>query len=224
MPLGSANNDVSAYLKKVEQELQELQVAVANGQASEMELNAKKSEYEALRQRQESQERAQQQQILEQGMRVGMNQVTGGSNTGFDMFGGGNQAGGLAAMSAAGGAVSGLMAGQRNYQTDPNMQNKKDGFGTKYMDARAHVGGTILGGAMGYFGGPAGAALAGPTVMGVHQIAEPTTRALINFGDSWGGAGGALMMDPIGTMSSGKYSVGQLAKGMLLGPLGKFIK
>ena len=67
-------------------------------------------------------------------------------------------------------------------------------------------------------------AFAGPAVSASHPFMEPTTRALIKFGDSWGGAGGALMMDPLGTVSSGKYSGGELALGALLGPFSKLVK
>lgn len=142
----------------------------------------------------------------------------------FNGSGGGSVGMGARAMPVIGGALAGLAAGQYNYETDPNMTNKRNNFGTKYPDLRAHVGGTILGGVLGYFGGPAGAAVAGPVVMGAHYLAEPTTRALINFGDSWGGPGGALMMDPIGTIASGKYTAGQLLKGFFLGPFSKLIK
>lgn len=122
-----------------------------------------------------------------------------------------------------GGALAGLQAGIQNAENDPNMSNQKDGFGAKYKDRRAEVGGAVLGGVMGYFGGPAGASLAGPAVTLVHPIAEKTTRTMIKFGDSWGGSGGALMMDPIGTVASGKYNAGQLLKGALLGPFSKLI-
>jgi len=123
-----------------------------------------------------------------------------------------------------GGVLSGLQAGDANYRNDPNMTNKRNNFGTNYPDMRAHVGGAVLGGVMGYFGGPAGAAFAGPAVELVHPYAEQATRTMINFGDSWGGAGGAMMMDPIGTLASGKYGVGELAKGMFLGPIAKWLK
>jgi len=152
-----------------------------------------------------------------------------------NMFGGqGGFGGGMSSPSSGGamgawagpvsGALMGFQQGMINAQNDPNMSNKKQGFGTKYPDVRAQVGGAVLGGVLGYFGGPIGASFAEPAVALAHPIMEPTTRALINFGDSWGGAGGALMMDPIGTLSSGKYSVGQLAKGFFLGPFSKLIK
>lgn len=139
---------------------------------------------------------------------------------------GGGGSGGGSGMGAGwagvpGGAVNGFMAGHYNAQTDPNMSNKKDGFGTKYRDSRAEVGGTILGGVMGYYGL---GALAGPATIAAHKFMEPATRSAIKWGDSWGGAGGALMVDPIGTVASGKYSGGELAKGALLGPFTKAFK
>ena len=140
---------------------------------------------------------------------------------GTQWFGNGGQLGGGWA-SAAGGALNGYMAGRQNYQNDPNMWNKKDGFGTHHKDYRAEIGGGTLGGVMGYWGGPIGAALAGPTVKLVHPYAEKGTRAVINAGDKVGGSGGALMVDPIGTVSSGKYSWGDLGKGALLGPAKKW--
>lgn len=222
MPLGANNDGIDFKLKQVESELLQLKSAVENGQASPMQLEAKKQEYEALLQRKQNQIQMQQ-QLQDQAMDFGMKQLNKGQGGGMDMFGG-NPGTGAAAMSAVGGAMAGLAAGDVNYRRDPNMTNKKDGFGEKHMDARAHVGGTILGGTLGYFGGPVGAAFAGPAVLGAHEIAEPTTRALINFGDSWGGAGGALMMDPIGTIASGKYGWGEIGKGFLLGPFAKLIK
>ena len=228
------STDIPTRLKELEQEITQLQTAVQQGKASPQELIDKKKEYEALRQKQEMYARSQE-AIKQQAIKMGMNQLTGGK--GFDITGmgqggmgqsggpkglGGGQ--GVAAMSAVGGGLAGLAAGHQNYLTDPNMTNKRDDFGTKYPDLRAHVGGAMLGATLGYFGGPVGAALAGPAVTLAHKAAEPTTRFMINFGDKWGGAGGALMTDPIGTVSSGKYSLGQLGKGFLLGPFSKLIK
>ena len=154
----------------------------------------------------------------------------GGGGGMFGWFGGGGGGGGAGAASGAsqaipivGGVLSGAMAGIENENTDPNMTNQKDGFGGKYKDRRASVGGAVLGGVMGWFGGPAGAALAGPTVKLVHPFMEKGTREMIKFGDSWGGAGGALMMDPIGTVASGKYGAGDLLKGAFLGPFAKWL-
>lgn len=120
---------------------------------------------------------------------------------------------------AASGALAGIQQGSINYANDPNMSNKKDGFGTNYRDYRAEVGGAALGGVMGYYGL---GGVAGPAVEAAHPVMEPTTRWLINTGDKMGGAGGALMMDPLGTVASGKYSGEELAWGATLGPFAKW--
>lgn len=140
------------------------------------------------------------------------NQTGGGQSTGSQF--GGSWAG------VPGGAISGAIAGHQAAQNDPNMSSGKDGFGKHWRDSRAEVGGAVAGGVMGYYGL---GGLAGPVVTASHPYMEPATRALINFGDSWGGAGGALMMDPLGTVSSGKYSATDLLKGAVLGPFDKFI-
>lgn len=146
--------------------------------------------------------------------------ATGAADSSPGLFGNGGSLGGGWA-SAAGGALNGYMQGRQNYADDPNMWNGKDGYGKYHKDYRAEVGGGTLGGVLGYYGGPVGAAVAGPVVKWVHPYAEKGTRGVINFGDKVGGAGGALMLDPIGTVASGKYSWGELGKGALLGPLGK---
>ena len=138
----------------------------------------------------------------------------GGESGGASKMGGGGGWGGV-----VGGALSGAAAGHMNYQNDPNMRNQKDGFGTKYRDSRAEVGGAVLGGVMGYYGL---GGMAGPAVTAAHPVMEPTTRWLINTGDSFGGAGGALMMDPIGTVASGTYDAGELALGAAMGPAAKW--
>lgn len=124
-------------------------------------------------------------------------------------FGNGGQLGG-GWFPAAAGALSGYAQGSQNYRDDPNMWSGKDGYGKYHKDYRAEVGGGVLGGVMGYFGGPFGAALAGPAVKEAHKVMEPSTRSVINFGDKWGGATGAMMMDPVGAASSGKYSWGEI--------------
>ena len=139
----------------------------------------------------------------------------GGKDGGSSKMGGGSWGG------AASGAMAGAAAGHMNYKNDPNMSNKRDGFGTKYRDNRAEVGGAVLGGVMGYYGL---GSMAGPAVTAAHPVMEPTTRWLINTGDSFGGAGGALMMDPIGTVASGKYDGKELALGALMGPAAKWFK
>ena len=142
MPLGANNDGIDFKLKQVESELLQLKSAVEDGQASPMQLEAKKQEYEALLQRKQNQSQMQQ-QLQEQAMDFGMKQLNkgqggGGGGGGMDMFGG-NPGTGAAAMSAVGGAMAGLAAGDVNYRRDPNMTNKKDGFGEKHMDARARV-------------------------------------------------------------------------------------
>jgi hypothetical protein len=156
---------------------------------------------------------ARQQQSQSQPQGGGMGGMSGGMDMG-DKSGGGW--GG-----AAGGAIAGAAAGHANAINDPNMSNKRDGFGTKYRDSRAEVGGAVLGGVMGYYGL---GGMAGPAVTAAHPVMEPTTRWLINTGDHMGGAGGALMMDPIGTVASGKYDGKELALGALMGPAAKWFK
>lgn len=133
--------------------------------------------------------------------------------------GGGGMGSGAGWGGVVGGALSGAAAGYANSQMDPNMSNQKDGFGTNYRDSRAEVGGAVLGGVMGYYGL---GGLAGPAVTAAHPVMEPATRWAINTGDQFGGAGGALMMDPIGTVASGKYSGKELALGGLMGPAAKW--
>lgn len=148
------------------------------------------------------------------GLAGGMLKGQGGGGGNAGGFGGGSIAG------IPGGAISGAMAGHYAAKNDPDMSSGKDGFGKHWRDSRAEVGGAVAGGVMGYYGL---GALAGPAVTASHPFMEGATRSLIKFGDSWGGAGGALMMDPLGTVASGKYSAGDLVKGALLGPLSKYI-
>jgi hypothetical protein len=117
------------------------------------------------------------------------------------------------------GALAGWSAGKYKYDNDPKMKSKKDGFGEHYPDYRTQVGGAIGGGVLGYYGL---GSVAGPVISVAQEGMEPATRWAINAGDSWGGAGGALFMDPIGTVSSGKYSGEELAYGALLGPAAKW--
>ena len=149
---------------------------------------------------------------------IGMKYATGAGGGG----GGGGGNGMVAGWGgAASGAASGFMAGHYVSQTDPNLSNQKDGFGKNWQDRRAYVGGAILGGVMGYYGL---GSLAGPATVYASKFMEPATRSAIKWGDSWGGAGGALMVDPIGSVASGKYSTSELAKGALLGPFAKVFK
>ena len=173
--------------------------------------------YVASKQSQPAQQSSQSNPMMGAATGIGMKYATGGSSGGAGGSGGfgGSWAG------VPGGAISGAMAGHQASQNDPDMHNGKDGFGKHWRDSRAEVGGAVAGGVMGYYGL---GAMAGPAVAASHPFMEPTTRALINFGDSWGGAGGALMMDPFGAVSSGKYSGGELALGALLGPFSKLVK
>lgn len=127
-------------------------------------------------------------------------------------------------MAALTGALAGYNQGKKNYEEDPNMWSGADGYGKYHKDYRAELGGGALGGVMGYWGGPIGAAAAGPTVDFIHPYAEKTTRNVINFGDKLGGAWGGVSFDPAGALASGKYSWGEAAKGMALGPLDKLFK
>lgn len=117
------------------------------------------------------------------------------------------------------GALAGWAAGKYKYDNDPKMKSKKDGFGEHYPDYRTQVGGAIGGGVLGYYGL---GSIAGPAVSVAQEGMEPATRAAIKWGDSWGGSGGALLVDPIGTLASGKYSGEELAYGALLGPAAKW--
>jgi hypothetical protein len=139
------------------------------------------------------------------------------------MFGNGGSLGG-GWFPAVGGAIAGYSQGRQNYRDNPNMWNGKDGYGKYHRDYRAELGGGVLGGVLGYFGGPFGAAVAGPVVKYAHKVMEPTTRKVVNFGDKVGGVGGAMMLDPISTAASGKYSWGQVGKGALLGPFTNLFK
>lgn len=153
---------------------------------------------------------------------TGSSTVTPGTSS-QGMFGDGGSLGGGWA-SAAGGALNGAMQGHQNYLDDPNMRSGQDGYGKHHRDYRAEVGGGFLGGVLGYYGGPVGAAVAGPAVKLAHPYAERGTREVMNFGDKVGGESGSLALDPIGTMASGKYSWGDLGKGALFGPAKKWFK
>ena len=94
-----------------------------------------------------------------------------------------------------------------------------DGFGVHNGDTR-HIAGKAV---MSYYI-PGGGILA----EAAHSSAEPLTRTMITAGDEMGGVSGALLADPIGTPSSGKYSASDIAKGHLINStgmpfLGKFL-
>lgn len=176
--------------------------------------------YVASKQSQPAEQSSQSNPMMGAAAGIGMKYATAGGGGG-SAGGGGGSGFGAGWAGVPGGAANGFMAGHYVSQTDPNLSNQKDGFGKNWQDRRAYVGGTILGGVMGYYGL---GALAGPATVYASKFMEPTTRAAIKFGDSWGGAGGALMLDPIGAVASGKYSTGELAKGALLGPFTKAFK
>lgn len=128
--------------------------------------------------------------------------------------------------SAAGGAITGVMTAlnrrekyKKEGREDPVMERAKaDGFGQEHQDWRDIAGGGTLGGVLGWLGGDAGAAVAGPVVEAVHPYGEKFSRTMVNLGDDLGGVGGAMMTDPIGATASGKYSYKDTFFGGLLGP------
>jgi hypothetical protein len=174
--------------------------------------------YVASKQPQPAQQSSQSNPMMGAAAGIGMKYATGASS---GASGGGASGIGGGWAGVPGGVVNGVMAGHYISQTDPNLSNQKDGFGKNWQDRRAYVGGAITGGVMGYYGL---GALAGPATIAASKFMEPATRAAIKWGDSWGGAGGALMLDPIGAVASGKYSGGELLKGAALGPFTKVFK
>lgn len=125
------------------------------------------------------------------------------------------------------GALAGANAGVNNYYNDPNMRNGKDGFGKHHADYRATIGGGTVGGLIGYYTDGYGNAAVPAVVEAIHPTMERFTRGLINTGDKVGDSAGAYVMDPIGTVASGKYSNEELArdkvKYSLMGGLAKFV-
>ena len=129
------------------------------------------------------------------------------------------------------GALAGMGQGEKNYYSDPDMTSKRDGFGTQHPDYRAGIGGGTVGGLLGYYGGSVGSAIAGPVVEWLHPGMEQFTRGLVNTGHSLtGDSTGAMLLDPIGTPASGKYSnhdIEQdrlnLQKKLLLGGLAEYL-
>lgn len=109
-------------------------------------------------------------------------------------------------MGAATGALAGYGAGKKNYYTDPAMRSGEDGFGKYHRDYRAEVGGGTLGGVVGYYSNGYANPIIPQLVEWVHPYAQDMTRDMIMLGDKAGGAYGAMMVDPIGTWASGKYS------------------
>lgn len=132
-------------------------------------------------------------------------------------------------LGAVTGALSGISAGEQNYYNDPDMTSKRDGFGTEHPDYRATVGGGTVGGLMGYYGNGYANGLIQPVVDWLHPGMEQFTRGLINTGQSiTGDSTGAMLLDPIGTPASGKYSDEQIAEDKirmsLFGGLGQYLK
>ncbi len=92
---------------------------------------------------------------------------------------------------ANGGKTTGM--GESSY-------NDPDGFGKEGADNRHFMGSAILS----YFL-PKGTG--GIVADAIHPIMEPITRTLVNTGHSiTGSSAGAMVVDPQGTMASGKYS------------------
>lgn len=147
---------------------------------------------------------------------------TGMGSSGGDS--GGGMGGGWA--SAIAGAMAGIGAATKRRdeyeakgEKDPYMaKGEEEGFGVYHEDQRDIAGGGVLGGVLGYFGGPIGSAIAGPVVDAVHPYGEKLSRFMVTTGDDLGGVGGAMTLDPIGTMASGKYSWSDIIKGGILGP------
>lgn len=109
-------------------------------------------------------------------------------------------------MGAATGALAGYGAGKKNYYTDPAMRSGEDGFGKYHRDYRAEAGGGTLGGVIGYYSEGLANPLIPSIVEWIHPYMQDMTRDMIMLGDKAGGAYGAMMVDPIGTVASGKYS------------------
>ena len=90
-----------------------------------------------------------------------------------------------------------------------------DGFGVHSGDNR-HMAGKATMQVIGNWLGPVGGgAIGGALAEVLHPVGEAVSRNVIRAGDKLGGASGALMLDPIGTTVSGKYSNEELAKGHL---------
>lgn len=126
---------------------------------------------------------------------------------------------GTGAASSSTGSAAGYGAAAlslyNNAQQARYKRNDRNGFGKHSPDYRHAVGSAILS----YYLKGAGDAVADE----IEPVMEPLTRGMIMTGDRIGGAGGALLTDPIGATVSGKYSGEELVKGALLGPVGKYL-
>lgn len=136
-------------------------------------------------------------------------------------------------LGAATGALAGYSQGTAAEHTNPDYTSGEDDYGKYdtlgtgggikgkdgkvYYDKRGQIGHTIGGGFLGYWGGS-------PLVSSVARWSDPyledMTRSVINLGDRLGGVTGAVMLDPIGAIASGKYSTNEIGKAGLLAPLG----
>lgn len=114
-------------------------------------------------------------------------------------------------LGAATGALAGYGAGKKNYYTDPAMRSGEDDFGKYHRDYRAEVGGGVGGGVIGYFSEGLANPLIPALVEWSHPYMQDMTRDMIMLGDRAGGAYGAMLVDPIGTWASGRYSNADLA-------------
>lgn len=118
-------------------------------------------------------------------------------------------------LGAATGALAGYGAGKKNYYTDPAMRSGEDDFGKYHRDYRAEAGGGTLGGVVGYFSDGLANPIVPALVEWIHPYMQDMTRDMIMAGDKAGGAYGAMMVDPIGTWASGRYSNSDLAASSL---------
>lgn len=136
-------------------------------------------------------------------------------------------------LGAATGAMAGYGQGTASEYTNPDYTSGEDDYGKYdtmgtgggikgkngkvYYDKRGQIGHTIGGGFLGYWGGS-------PLVSSVARWSDPyledMTRSVLNIGDKFGGVTGAMLVDPIGAIASGKYSTNDILKSGLLSGLG----
>ena len=90
-----------------------------------------------------------------------------------------------------------------------------DGFGVHSGDNRHIAGKTTMQAVGSWLLPKGGSAIGGALAEVLHPVGEAVSRNVIRAGDKLGGASGALILDPIGTTVSGKYSNEELAKGHL---------
>ena len=156
------------------------------------------------------------------------NAASGGASSGMESASAGETGSAGAASAAEGTGESSASTGSpaasygsaalslySNAQQARYTPNDKDGFGKHTPDYRHAVGSAVIS----YYVPGLGNYIADA----VDPYAEPATREMIMAGDKIGGAGGALMTDPAGAISSGKYTGAELVKGAILGPADKFL-